>query len=837
MTARPPTPGSAEARALRIVFFGAPRSGKTSLLEAFERICSAEAETAPVPLRLAGGAGVVLQKRLVDLPDFDAIAGAVLLFDCDGEASRALLNQPEELARNRARSELADAIRNAEALVLVVEARSTEADIETHFLAFQDFLSSLRTGRTFDREVGGWPIFLTLTKCDKLHEPGMPADEWLNRVDREMERLESRFLEQFDDAVETPANPLGFGGLRLTTEATATALPEELRLPAYNLGDGTHNLDAFVPDVLRAAADYRARARAARRRLKWTAAGVVALFAIMLALMLALFAVGERSPLEKLTQRAAALEAQREPAASYLAEKAIVRRRLELEQIQRDREFDRLPPHSQRFIEARLREIDAYTAYKSEFAAPQFAPADVRTTGMFQRLQTDLETGLAPPPEFAQAWGDTEAVRLRQKWRDDLRLLGESEDRVQAWYRRLIAEATDLIVRSERPEWRAQIARLQRDAAEPDFLPRGVSLSAGASIPVPGSTRLPIPRGEPLTFGDVVRYERADFARRDWEQAERRLLDLRDLADALGLSADPDAAPGPALLALPEPNGRAAESRGLAGRLLETLKKRFPRAAEGSATWRTDAYPEPLQRELSRRMRLAAETGIRHVRFLLETELQLENGRVDNPEDWRKLIDPETGALLRVDFKSWGRLLQLLLSWSEPGRVEVDPIAQLTEFLKADKFAIPISSIELYLPNSLRVQVLAPDGGLRLTVTPSAGEPRVLVLKLSGEVKSDANGTTYRFVPAIPLTPLIYKPGDGFTAELMLKAGPAKYAMLWTRSRTNAFAFEKLFLDPDLERLQPAEKPQRTSGVRLKLLPETPGGIIPELLPTTTGIN
>jgi len=835
--ARPPTPGSAEARALRIVFFGAPRSGKTSLLEAFERICSAEAETAPVPLQLAEGASVVLQKRLVDLPDFNAIADAALLFDCDGGASRKLLDQPEELARNRARSELAGAIRDADALVLVVEARSTEADIESHFRAFQVFLNSLRTGRTFDREIGGWPIFLTLTKCDKLHEPGMPVDEWLNRVDLEMERLEARFLERFNEAVETPGNRFAFGSLELATEATATALPEELRLPAYNLGDGTHNLDAFVPDVLRAAADYRARSRAARRRLKWTAAGVVALFAMMLALMLTLFAVGESSPLEKLTQRAAALEAQSEPAASYLAEKAIARRRLELERIRGDGEFAGLSPHSQQFVEARLREIDAYSAYKSEFAAPQFAPADVRTTGMFQRLQSDLETGLVPPSEYADAWADTEAVRLRQKWRDDLRLLGESEDRVQAWYRRLIAEATDLIVRSERPEWRAQIARLQRDSAEPDFLPRNASLGEGNSIPVPGSARLPIPRGEPLTFGDVVRYERADFAKRDWEQAQRRLLDLRDLTDALGLSADPDALPGPALLALPEPNGSAAESRGLAGRLLDTLKMRFPRAAGGSATWRTDAYPEPLQRELSRRMRLTAETGIRHVRFLLDTELQLENGRADTPDDWRKLIDPKNGALLRADFKSWGRLLQLLLSWSEPGRVEVDPVAQLAEFLKADKFAFPISSVELYLPNSLRVQVLAPDGGLRLTVARSVGEQRALVLKLSGEVKSEANGTTYRFVPAIPLTPLEFKPGDGFTAELMLKAGTAKYALRWTRSRTNSFAFEKLFLDPDLERLQPAEKPQRTSGVRLKLLPEIPGGIIPELLPTTTGIN
>ena len=61
--------------------------------------------------------------------------------------------------------------------------------------------------------------------------------------------------------------------------------------------------------------------------------------------------------------------------------------------------------------------------------------------------------------------------------------------------------------------------------------------------------------------------------------------------------------------------------------------------------------------------------------------------------------------------------------------------------------------------------------------------------------------------------------------------------MRWTRSRTNAFAFEKLSLDPDLEGVQPVEKPQRATGVRAKIRPEKAGGLVPELLPSVTGIN
>ncbi len=846
MTPRPPTPKIAEIEALRIVFFGSPRSGKTSLLEAFERIASNEAETAPLPLKHADRTDpirreLIPQIVLVDLPDINLVARAVLLLDCDGEACAALLSQPSEWKRAKARGELGQAIRNADALVLIIEARSGEVEVETQFRAFQEFLNALRDRRTFDREVGGWPIFLTLTKCDKLHEPGLAIRSWLNRIDEELADLEARFHEHFGGDIEAPNDFFSFGSLRPSTEATSTNLPAELCDAAYDLADGTLNLNKFVPKVLLAARDYRSRSRAARRRLKWTAAGVVSLFAIMLVLMLGLFAVGEPTPLEKLTGRVQSLQLQNEPAANRLSEKNLPLRKRELEQIQRSPEFAALPNGLREFVDSQSREIDAYSEYKLEFAAPQFAPADVRTLGMYQRLQHDLDTKLAPPSAFADKWRDTEAAQLRQKWRDDLRLLGEYEDRAHTWYRRLISEATDLIVHAQQANWRQQIDRLIRDANAPPFISAGVPASQSATLPVPGSPSLAIARGAPLTFGDVFRFERADFAKRDWDLAERRLLDLLDLTDALGITVNSDYKIGPgepaAVLNLPESSGNAAESRSLAGKRLDYLKKRFPRAAEGTAYWQTVGYPEPLQSELSRRLRLAAETGLRHARQLIDAELKLDLARVDTPADWRRLVDAQTGLLLQPELKSWGRFLQLLLSWSDPGRGEADPVVELTEFLKRDKFAFPISAVEVYLPNSLRVQVLSPDGGLQLTVTPSSGEARTLLLKPSAEVKSDANGSTYRFLPAIPLTPLEYKPGDGFTAELPLKAGASKYILRWSRARTSTFAFEKLLLDPDLERLQPAEKPQRATGVRVKILPEPPGAIIPELLPTTTGIN
>ncbi len=837
---RATTPAGAEVEALRIVFFGTPRSGKTKLLEAFERIASADAETVPLVVKAdVHGAlaprEVVSKIVLVDLPDSNLVARSALLLDCDGEAAGRLFGHPDALHRSRGKSELVDAIRAADALVLIVEARSTEGEIEAQFGAFEQFLRSLREGRTFGREVGGWPIFLTLTMSDKLCETGMEAHEWLERVEREKNRLRDQFVARFDEVVEAPGEFYSFGSLRLSTEATATQLPEDLKDNAYDTQGGTLNLDTYVPGVLEAAGEYHHRRVTARRRLNWTATGVVALFGAMLLLVLGLFTAAEPSPLERLAARVQALQSQREPAASRLAEKNLASRRAELEKIRDSRGFSELPAESQTFVLERLREIDAYRDYAHEFAPPQFAPADVRTLGMFQRLRTELDSKLAPPGEYAPEWADTEAVRLREKWRDDLRLLSEYEDRVHNWYRRLIAEATELAVQPQQGGWRSQIGRLIADAEAFPFVPPGNPASL-PMYPVPGSRTLTVARGEALTFGDVLRYERADFAKRDWELAERRLLDLRDLCDAVGLTIDPESHGSDPLLRLPEPNGKRAESMALGGNLMEILVKIIPRAAAGTAYWQTATFPDPLRQELSRRLTLAAETGRRHVRFLIESELK-RDGRPDTPADWQKLVAAPSGLLLLPDLQSWGRLLQLLHSWSDAGRGEADPVAGLAEFLKRDKHALPLSAVEIYLPHSLRVQVLEPAGALQLTVTPETGAPRVLSLKVSADVKSDANGSTYRFVPDVPLTPLDYRPGERFDAELPLKAGANRYVLRWNRSRTDSFAFEKLLLDPDLERVQPAEKPQRAPGVRVKILPEKAGGLVPELLPAVRGIN
>jgi len=141
MIPRPQTPLSAEKNAPRIVFFGMPSSGKSDLLASFKSLASGDAEDEPIELSPSENPTPLVPHRfLVDLPDVPGSSRAVVLLDCDGQACARLLNQPGELARNKARGELGNAIRDADALVLVIQARAERWQIDESFAGFNKFL-------------------------------------------------------------------------------------------------------------------------------------------------------------------------------------------------------------------------------------------------------------------------------------------------------------------------------------------------------------------------------------------------------------------------------------------------------------------------------------------------------------------------------------------------------------------------------------------------------------------------------------------------------------------------------------------------------------------------
>lgn len=814
----PPTPPESDRLTPRVVFFGPPHAGKSSLIRAFLRALGSGGQEVEVAARgdAPGGLRRELVPHLIRVPDPAASSDALVLCDCDGQAARDLLAHPDALVRGAARGALADAVRAADALVLVVDAAADPEAVDATFRAFHDFLAGLEDTRSFGREVGGLPVFLTLTKCDALARPGDGPTGWLARVEARKRELEARFEESFADALADPdpASYFPFGSVDLFVTATAVRTPDRPAFDAYADPDGSFGLADLADELLPAARAYRSRLLKARQRLKVTIAGVGTVVGLMLAGMVGLAAAGVGAG-DPLADRVRAYrEAEGSPAVR-LSDRNFTRNRGDLAVIRESPGFARLPGDLQRFVDDRLKEFDAYRDYRAKFQPPRLGPPDVRTREELAQLEAALAAELAPPPEYAAAWTGppaTEAVRLRSKWQADVTLLGEAEGRVNDWYRGLIRRANQLILSDEPPDfgWRSRATAAVAAETDPPF--RGADK-------VPGSPAVPVRRGAALTYAPAFEFDRIDQARRDWADARDRLLALRSLADALGLTTGPGTPPP--VLALPEP-GAGVDSLGLASARLRALADAFPDRPLKHPDWSLDNFPDPARRWLEPRLKAACDAGVRHVHRLIRDRLGS-----DRPDDWRKLADT---VLTEPPVKDWGRLLGLLRHWAEPS-VPGDPVRELADFLRRDRFDLAPAALEVSVPDDLLGDRLIPSGKLVLRHTPADGPPAEVAFRQDGDGRRDRPVTTYRFVPDGPPATLTYRPGDGLTASLPLRSGPDDYRLTWAAPRSAAYQFDALARPPALEKAGPVPAPEPAPGVRVTATPDAGLPAAPVLLP------
>jgi len=789
---------------LRIVFFGPPASGKTQLLRAVAAFAGKGAEEAPIELTHPDGnalKALIPLQMIVDLPGPKAETGEVHFLDCDGRAAARLLEQPEELRRTSARDELRNAIRYADAIVLAVDVMWDVPELRENLRQFQLFLGALEGVRTFDREAGGMPIFLALTKCDALKRPQDSNTQWLSRVTRR----QSEVLDHFHDLFDDRANDLAafeFGSLNLEVKPTAAQMP--------------FGIEDLATSLLAAARANAERTRNSERRLIRTAGGLVSLFAAFFAVFAAMELLGPPSALEKLTADVQSYRDRAAPAEVRFADANFAANRRQVQALIDSPEYEKLPGDLRGYLLAVASEFDRYREYRERFQPPQFSPAEVRTAGEFQKLQTDLETILLPPPEYREAWRETQAVRLHAKWQRDSELLQSSEDQLHGWYRELIRRATQsMLVERPSASWRESATALFQESSQ---------LPYPATEPIPGSPKVNVPRGKPLTYAAVYGYERVASAERDWESTSRKLRDLVQLCEALGMIAPGEGKPS-AVLVLPE-NG---DSLRLAGERLERLKAFYPDAMDGTANWNASNFPDPIRQELLRRLRLSVEVGVRHVQRVIRKELP----ESDTRNDWRMLDERTLNA---PELRAWGTFLQKLSQWADQSRG--NPVEELSVFLKRERFEWPVEKFALYLPNALRVEKLLPDGSFTVTVTPREGLPRVTLFRDAKPTNRDAQGTVWQFTAPAGTPAITYEPGDAFAVEVALRSADSQFELKWNEGRTNTYRFDRIASEPVLVKIeQPAGLPQRATGVKLTMLSESAAIRVPVLIPALPGVK
>ncbi|MBP3953708.1 hypothetical protein J8F10_00130 [Gemmata sp. G18] len=712
----------------------------------------------------------------------------VVLDDCDGKAAEALMDHPAPITQRAPGSPLARAVVETDAIVLLVDASSTREELAEAFAEFDAFLTTVERAKTDSRAVGGFPIFLVLTQCDRLAQPGDTQKTWEARVKDRVDYAWKAFEEYLKDADpedgrESPF--LAFGSVELDVSAVAIRRPPLTEHPAP--GDQPYQVAELFRDCFSGAKAHHDRVRRSDRRLWWTVR--LALTGLTF-LLLTLGTIGLFPPETTGPDLAAKIddyERQERPAADRLADEHIERNKKALNRFAGDSAFARLSEDRRAFVTSRLKEIEDYQAYRTKLAGA-IAPAAARSLPELAKVKESLRAELALPAEYS--WGETSAAQLRDKWLSDCSALEAAQSAFVDKYRTFDRDGTVLMLkRSFDENWLKDIDALFATAEKPPF---------PLNAPIPNSPAVTQPRGEAITYRVPYEFDEAYKARRYWEQTRDQIIHLRDLADALGLISAPNRPE--AVLVLPEPNG--ADSAALAATRWAALVRTYTRQTEGFPEWDAQHFPDPARGELVARLRKSFETGTKHVHKLFAVK--------DTAEGWTAL----GASLTEPKFREWGKLLHLLARLQDPNAP--DPVAELAAFLhNLDKkvFELDLQGFELTVPLDLTFDRVDPNGQFTVTVT-HANQATDVAKFTVGKGVMRGTTTVYQLLPDGP-TKLTYRAGDSLRAELPIKAGARDLKLLWENGPTNTFQFDRLTREPRLTKTTPGTEP--ATGVRLTL--------------------
>jgi hypothetical protein len=819
---------SLSSHALRLVVFGMPDAGKSSLLGALAQAAQTQEHLLNGHLTDTSKGLDELERRLYEgrpretleevapypvvLEPFVPPGSAnsrleAVLIDCDGRVANELLARRRSLLADSSEGSLAEAVLNADALLLVVDASASPAQVESDFTEFGRFLRLLEQSRGRRSDIGGLPVFLVLTKCDLLAQPTDTPATWIERIEERKRQLGVRFHEFLNR--QNVEGPVTFGRVQLHLWATAVKRPPLVDTPAkprepYGVGE-------LFRQAFEQAQSFQTRSRQAGRRLVWTVAGSVGVLAGMASLAVGLLVnrpqddPGARELLGKVDSYRA-----REPLTpSNRLREPLQPRISELTDLANDPDFGKLPQEKRDYVESHLRELQDYRGYQERLRLPTLET--VRTERALDDIEARLQE-LALPAEHKTDWSQTEAFLARAQALADVRALRTGVGDQEEWYRRLLRRGEELWAFREQKsgapiswaDWQAQVQALFDESETP---------------PHRADDKLP---GSALTYQTALRFDRVRAIRDEWEKVKQRLIRVRDLSTALGLAG---ALSGRSPLDLTA--GFGVEQS--AGRLSD-LEQFYPRYRE---EFTLADLPEAAAAEIRRAARVRYDHAIKAGQRVVLRHLQEaspEGG--DSAEAWRKvrawLASPE-------ELQAW-RVLATVLARLQ--NVEgTDPVTALNAFLGKDRFDLVLRRLVLEIPDDKKIR---PAGKLLIHHRSSEEDRPNLVFELLGDERHDARKQVmrYTFQPTAGIS-LAYRPGDLLWADLPVKSGDeTDWVLTWASSHSPVYQFERLVQPPRLHRMgQSNLEGQLQEGIRLETHPEDGVPKVPDLMPIVTPLS
>jgi GTPase SAR1 family protein len=797
----PASHGLTRTDAVRIVLFGMPAAGKTSLLGALAQAAQTQEYLLHGRIEDQTHGLEALQHQLYDeqprrtveevVPyeiDFEPFYADgsmpaqhidAVLIDSDGRVANDLLMRRQSLPDDSREGSLASEVSAADTLVLVLDASAPPAQMDADFGEFVRFLRLLERSRGDRTEVGGLPVFLVLTKCDLLaHATDTPA-QWQERIAERTQAVHTRF-QQFLSRRQQSDGPLLFGRVDLRMSATAVkhpALADVAAKPREPYG-----VAELFRQCLDAGRAHLTRKRRSDRLLVWTVGGAAVAVAGMVGLATLLMSGAlhnERQPgrLEARIESFLAMDGE-SPAERFRGDmRSLEEKQAVMEDFQANPEFPDLPDRLQSMVDERLPELRDYIAYTKRLLRSR-QPADATSENDLQQIEDALRArgadGLAVPRDD---WGQTPAARMHDERTADAKLLRLAVRQVEEWYGEKKREGERIWTFADYQPgpnasinwrgWHTEVRGYLSTIAKPLFAE---------------SERLPGSSSPELTYRTVYGFDDVRKSSAELIGVKARLEQLSGLSAALGLGDSTE----PGLLVIP-----VGFTVSMCAEKVKQLRTAFPEFAK--------ALPEIKVPDAARGdFRNAAETSYKALleagRDAVLAQLQkiAPNGP-ETPQMWRTLL---AWSVNPPELSDWRILARLLLRLADPERPDSDPVDDLNAFIGRESFELSLKRLTLDIPDTLKLQL---EGDLTVDQTVTATKMDVsLRFTLAEKQHDDRRGVTiYTMHPKEGAT-LTYHPGDDLNASLPVRFNDKPMTLTWGRGRSRVYQFEHLTREPRL---------------------------------------
>jgi len=508
----------------RLLLFGSTGAGKSSLLGALAQ--AAQTQKTQLKGQLVAKTGDLdkIHKTTYDsAPDptgqldsydihiepsdkADSTAKATLL-DCNGVDALAMFNSatPFEDA-----NPLQKPLLDADAILLLVDASLPPKKLDDEFRQFAEWLKEYHEARGSRTDVGGFPVYLVLTKCDLLAKPDDTFAKWLQRIEEGKRNIDQRFRVALKD------QEAGFGSIDLRISATAIRRPALADRTAKSLEP--FNVAELFRESMHAAADLQERRATSQHRLQNVLVGLVGIV-IMLALAVTMLLIYQpESTLATLEDKAGKYVPRNDqPAAVRLGEtlKNLEKKKTELDELTKDPGFANLPTETQESMTRYRDEIALYLEL-AEWAKTEVKfPFMAKTEEQFHTQKKGLD-GFNYPDHFDSTRIGKHIQRARDEYVTIEREIKEEVNWLQAQTdasNKLYATGAELQFKLSKKQ---KLTEQEENQWKSDYL--------ALTIPKPRVQRNgPIPGVSGVTYEFLDKFQAVQIARKNWDAAKGKL--------------------------------------------------------------------------------------------------------------------------------------------------------------------------------------------------------------------------------------------------------------------------------------------------------------------------